>query len=195
MSVTIERGYRAEITAAGISFSGAGGGATASWALPGLITDLNDGDPHFLAMDFANEGGTTWRLKTSLDGLGWEDRLTQAGPAPASVTDTAPSVSLAAAAAGAFADEVVMWAGHDEFNHFQLENLHDLGDVFTEPMNQYQEFFGAPICWQATASVGGKPWRDSGCGPCPPVVRVPKGAEDVVVTDNGALASPRIVEG
>jgi hypothetical protein len=41
----------------------------------------------------------------------------------------------------------------------------------------------------------GSAWRDSGCGPCPPVVRVPRGASDVVVTDDGRAAGPRIVEG
>ena len=195
MSVAIERGYRAEITETGISFSGQGGGATASWALSGLINDLNEGNPHFLVMDFGNEGGTMWRLKTSFDGLGWQDRGTQVGPTPASVSDTDPGVSLADADADTWADEVVMWVGHDEFSSSQLENLHDLGDVFGAPMDQYGDHFDAPICWQATAVVGGKPWCDSGSGPCPPVVRVPKGATDVVVTDDGAPASPRIVEG
>jgi len=55
-----------------------------------------------------------------------------------------------------------------------------------------------------TVSGGGKeisfsgaafPPSMSGCGPCPPVVRVPRGASDVVVTDDGMPAGPRIVEG
>ena len=195
MSVTIERGYTAEITDAGISFSGEGGGATASWALPELIDALNDGDPHFLALDFTNEGGTTWRLKTSIDGLGWVDQGTQAGPTPASVSNTDPNVSLADAEPDTWIDEVAMWVGHAEFTTTQLENLYDLSATFGVPLDQYSEYFSAPICWQATAVVGGKPWRDSGAGPCPPVVRVPKGAEDVVVTDDGAQVNPRIIEG
>ena len=195
MPMIIERGYTAEITETGISFSGAGGGATASWALPELIDTLNDGDPHFLAMDFANEGGTTWRLKTSVDGFGWVDQGTQTGPTPASVTDTDPNVSLTEAEPDTWVDEMAMWVGHAEFTTTQLENLYDLSVTFGAPLNQYSEYFDAPVCWQATATVGGKPWRDSGAGPCPPVVRVPKGAADVVVTDDGTPANPKIVEG
>lgn len=195
MSIAIERGYKAEITATGISFSGQGGGATASWALSELIGDLNNGFPHFLVLDFANEGGTTWRLKTCLDdGGAWADQGTRTGPTPASVTDTDPSISLADASEDTWADEVVMWVGHDEFSSFQLQNLYDLGDL-GEPMDKYGDWYDAPICWQATAVVGGKPWCDSGSGPCPPVVRVPKGATDVAVTDDGMPANPRIVEG
>jgi hypothetical protein len=62
-------------------------------------------------------------------------------------------------------------------------------------MNEYEENFGAPICWQVTAKVVGGIWRDSGSGPCPPVIRVPKGAQDIVVTDNGQRVNPQIIEG
>lgn len=195
MAVAIERGYKAEITATGISFSGQDGGATASWTLSGLIGTLNDGSEHFLVLDFENEGGTTWRLKTSVDGADFVDQGTQTGPTPASVTDTDPNIVLSDASATTWADEVVMWVGHDEFNSFQLENLFDLGDVFGQGMEQYGEHYDAPICWQATALVNGQPWCDSGSGPCPAVIRVPKGASDVVVTDDGKPAAPRVVEG
>jgi len=50
--------------------------------------------------------------------------------------------------------------------------------------------------WQAARrKPGGTVWRDSGSGPCPAVVRVPRGAADVVVTDDGKAAKPRIQEG
>ena len=53
----------------------------------------------------------------------------------------------------------------------------------------------APICWQATAIVAGRPWQASGAGQCPTVIRVPKGAQGVIVTDNGQEIHPRIIEG
>jgi hypothetical protein len=67
--------------------------------------------------------------------------------------------------------------------------------------------FGAEVEFRASASSeisaaalngwmpDGSPWRDSGCGPCPPVIRVPRGASDVAVTDDGMPANPRITEG
>ncbi len=196
MSIAIERGYKAEITATGIEFSGNGGGTTATWTLAGLISTLNDGSPHFLVMDFElTTGPNTWTLNTSVDGAAFVSQGTQAGPTAASVTDTDPNVTMADAASDAYADEMVMYVGHTTFTSAQLDNMYDLANTFGEPLNQFEEFFGAPICWQATATVGGKSWHDSGSGPCPPVIRVPKGAADVVVTDDGMPVSPRILEG
>jgi len=69
--------------------------------------------------------------------------------------------------------------------------------VFYHPMmDQYENNYGAPICWQATATMpDGTVWRDSGSGPCPAVIRVPRGASDIVVTDEGRQVHPRIQEG
>jgi len=196
MSVAMERGYLAVVTATGIQFSGSGGGATATYSLPGLIATLNDGSPHFLVLDFElDPAPSTWRLRTSVDGLAFVDQGTQTGPTAASVVDTDPNVTMANAASNAFADEIVMYVGQTTFTSAQLDNMFDLGNTFGEPLNQFSEFFGAPICWQATATVAGKPWHDSGSGPCPPVISVPKGAADVVVTDDGMPVSPRILEG
>ncbi len=196
MSVAMERGYKAEITATGIDFSGNGGGATASWTLGGLIATLNDGGEHFLVMDFElTTGPNIWTLKTSIDGAAFVSQGTQTGPTAASVTDTDPNVTMADAASDAFADEVVMYVGQTEFTSAQLDNMYDLGNTFGEGLDQFEEFFGAPLCWQATATIDGKAWRDSGSGPCPPVVRVPNGASDVVITDDGMPVSPRILEG
>lgn len=196
MSVAMERGYKAEITATGIDFSGNGGGDTASWTLGAIIATLNNGSPHFLVLDFElTTAPNIWTLNTSVDGAAFEPQGTQTGPTAASVTDTDPNVTMADAASDAFADEVVMYVGQTTFTGPQLDNMYDLGNTFGEPLNQFSEFFGAPICWQATATVGGKPWHDSGSGPCPPVIRVPKGAQDLVVTDDGMSVSPRILEG
>jgi len=93
-----------------------------------------------------------------------------------------------------------MWSGNqstfDVFTTQELANLNDLANTFGDTMNLFQENFGAPLCWQATATMpDGSIWRDSGTGPCPAVVRVPKGADDIMVTDGGRRVSPRIAEG
>ena len=97
-------------------------------------------------------------------------------------------------------DELVLWSGDktafDQFTTEELANLNDLADTFGDPMDQYENNYGAPICWQATATMpDGTVWRDSGSGPCPAVIRVPRGAADIVVTDEGRPAHPRIQEG
>jgi hypothetical protein len=203
-TVTVERGYRIDMTPTTVSL----GGTTAVWSGAGiaaLMTSLNSGAgeaaKHLLVMDFENTSGTTWRLRTSLDGLPWVDQgLQTSGSQVVATTNTAPKLAIAAGEAGQWVDELVLWVGDKAafalFASDELANLQDLADVFGAPMNQYEEYFGAPICWQATARMpDGSAWRDSGCGPCPPVVRVPRGASDVVVTDDGLAASPRIVEG
>ena len=203
MSVAIERGYKLEIKSDGIYLSDPGSATgTATWSdaigtISTLLATLNDGDPHFLVADFAVSPPSTWTLKTSVDGLPWVTHSpNQAGPTAASVTDTDPSVAMADADASAYMDEVAMWVGHDEFTEPELENLFDLGGILGLGMDQYMEQFGAPICWQATAKMpNGSVWRDSGSGPCPAVIRVPRGAGNVVVTDDGQAVSPRIIEG
>jgi len=197
MSVAMERGYKAVVTATGIDFSGSGGGATATWALPGLIATLNDGGSHFLVLDFElTTAPNTWALLTSIDGLAFDMTLgTRTGPTAASVVDTDPNITMANSASTAFADEVVMYVGQMTFTSAQLQNMVDLGNVFGAGLDQFSQNFGAPLCWQATAMVGGKAWCDSGSGPCPPVIRLPKGAVDVVVMDDGMTISPRILEG
>ena len=198
--VTVERGYEIGMAAASISL----GGATAVWSaawVATLMSTMNDGLGHLLVLDFENTAGANWNLRTSLDGNPWVDRGAQdSGSQAVAAADTAPSVAIAAGESGQWVDELVLWVGDKAafalFSTEELANLQDLADVFGAPMDQYQEFFGAPICWQATARMpDGSPWRDSGCGPCPPVVRVPTGASDIVVTDDGRPASPRIVEG
>ena len=200
--VTVERGYRIDMTATTVSL----GGTTAVWSGAGiaaLMASLNTDIPafHLLVLDFENTSGTDWRLRTSLDGAPWVDQgLQTSGSQVVATTDTAPKLAIAAGEAGQWIDELVLWVGDKTafalFATDELANLQDLADTFGAPMNQFEEYFGAPICWQATAKLpDGSPWRDSGSGPCPPVVRVPRGASDIVVTDDGQPAGPRIVEG
>ena len=126
------------------------------------------------------------------------------GTQAVTTADTDANVTLVPPSTGdssdQWIDELVMWAGDNStfalFTAQEVANLFDLGDTFGEPMNQFENNFGAPICWQATAKMpDGSVWRDSGSGPCPPVVRVPRGAEDIVVTDDGMPSSPRVIEG
>lgn len=196
MAVSIERGYKVQITATGIDFSGEGSATVASWTLTSLINTLNNSTPHFLVLDFElDTAPNIWRLRTSIDGLAFEDQGTRVGPTAASVIDTDPNVVLTSAASDAYADEIVMYVNNTTFTGAELDNMFDLADTFGAPLDQYQQNFGAPICWQATATVDGKPWHDSGSGPCPPVIRVPKGASDLVITDDGMPVSPRVLEG
>lgn len=202
MSVAIERGYKFEIKSDGIYLSDPGSATgTATWSdaidtIGTLLTTLNNGDPHFLVADFSVSPPNTWTLKTSIDGFDWVPHdPDQAGPTAASVTDTPPSVAMSDADGSAYMDEVAMWVGHVEFSAAELENLFDLGS-FGFSLDQYEDQYGAPICWQATAKMSdGSVWRDSGSGPCPAVIRVPNGAKNVVVTDDGQAASPQIIEG
>ena len=200
-TVTVERGYSVGLTPTTITL----GGTTATWSGAAIATPLmstmNDGSDHLLVLDFENTGGTDWTLNTSLDGLAFITQGTQtSGTQAVTTVDTAPSLDIAVGSSGQWIDELVMWCGDktifDIFTTQELLNLNDLAATFGEPMNQFEENFGAPICWQATARMpDGSVWRDSGSGSCPPVVRVPRGAEDIVVTDDGMSVSPRVVEG
>jgi len=176
------------------------GPASVDWKLSGVGTAVNDGSPHLLVFDFEHEGGGVWRLRSSVDGAPFVDRGTGTGTQSVPATDTAPRLSIADGESGQWIDELVMWAGDkstfDAFTSEELANLYDLAESFDEGMEQYEQNYGAPICWQATAVMpDGTVWRDSGSGPCPPVVRVPRGASGILVTDNGRQVSPHIVEG
>jgi len=199
-TATIERGYIVDMTATTISL----GGTTAVWsaaAIATLMTTMNDGSSHLLVLDFENTGGTNWTLRTSVDGAAFASQGAQtSGTQVVATADTDPNISIADGATSQWVDELVMWAGDktsfESFTTQELANLNDLADTFGETMDQFEENFGAPLCWQATARMpDGTVWRDSGSGPCPPVVRVPRGAGDIIVTDDGAPANPRIQEG
>jgi len=199
-TVTVERGYKIDMTATTVSL----GGTTAVWSDAGissLMSALNDGSDHLLVLDFENTSGTDWNLRTSVDGAAFVDQGTQdSGTQAVTTADTPPVLEIQDAAASQWIDELALWAGDKSvfgpFASDELANLYDLADTFGETMDKYEENYGAPICWQATAVMpDGTVWRDSGCGPCPAVIRVPRGASDIVVTDEGRVVSPRIQEG
>lgn len=204
-TATLERGYSVLIDSSSISL----GGTTAVWSGAGIVSllgtgagEMNDGVEHLLVLDFEHAGGTNWTLRTSVDGAAFTDQGTQSSGTQAVTTvDTDPEIALDnLGGEDQWVDEAVLWAGDKSlfalFTTSELANLYDLGDTFGDSMDQYEENFGAPICWQATAKMpDGTVWRDSGSGPCPSVIRVPSGAADIVVTDDGLTAHPRIQEG
>jgi hypothetical protein len=166
------------------------GGGYMDWAgLTGL-------DPSagwaFYVLD-AERSGNNYTLRWSKNGSAFTTESTKAG---GGVWEEGTNVEATIAGNNVNdLDEVAVWINADLFTSTELENLYDLGNTFGLGMDQYEEQYSAPICWQATATVNGKPWSDSGSGSCPSLIRVPRGAKNVVVTDNGKKVSPRIVEG
>ena len=148
---------------------------------------------HLVALDLrAPSGGKYTELRQSLDGGAWALH----SPTNFYVPSGSPAGTVLRCDSVSRLDEAVVWKDADLFTTDELANLHDLADAFGLGMDQYGEQYEAPICWQATAVMpDGTVWRDAGCGPCPAVIRVPRGATDVVVPDEGRTAHPRIVEG
>jgi len=149
----------------------------------------------FYVLDAERSGGN-WIIRHSVNGAPW---TAEAGVTHVAFTGS-PDISTILIRGGAVTmnkiDEVILWKDAELFTTEELSNLYDLADTFSAPMNQYEDHYSAPICWQATAAMpDGAVWRDSGSGPCPPVLRVPRGAADIVVTDEGRRVAPRIVEG
>jgi len=169
-------------------YFGTGGPATYS----GLAT-MSANNWHLVVLDLrAPSGGKYTELRQSLDGGAWALH----SPTNFYVPSGSPAGTVLRCDSISRLDEAVVWKDADLFTTDELANLHDLADAFGLGMDQYGEQYEAPICWQATAVMpDGTVWRDAGCGPCPAVIRVPRGAADVVVTDEGRIANPRIIEG
>jgi len=143
MSIAVKRGYNFQITATEIKLDS--GGTIATWIGGGittLLSTLNDGGQHFLVVDFGNTSGTTWRLKTSVDGAAFVDQNTATGPAVA-VADTDPAITMSGVASDAFVDEVAMWTGHTEFTTSELDQLYSLANTHGVGLDQYTSQFTA----------------------------------------------------
>jgi len=179
-AVTVKRDYTVAFTASTIEL----GPATAVWggAAIGTLMGTMSGGEHLLVADFEHTGAGNWNLRTSLDGAPFVDQGTQdSGSRTTSPASLDPGLEIEDGESGQWIDELVMWSGNktsfDRFTSEELANLNDLADTFGEAMDQYESNYGAPICWQATAVLpDGTVWRDSGSGPCPAVIRVPRGA-------------------
>jgi len=197
-TVIVQRDYRVELTGTTVTL----GPASAVWSGVAALGagQANDGSEHLLVLDFEHTAGGSWNLSTSLDGAAWVNEGAGTGTRTTSPASADPHARIADGESGQWVDELVMWSGDkaafDQFTTEELANLNDLADTFGEAMDQYESNYGAPICWQATAVLpDGTVWRDAGCGPCPAVIRVPRGASDIVVTDEGRQVHPRIQEG
>ena len=108
-TVKIERGYSIEMTSGSIVLGGA-----ATWDdgdITTLMDALNDGESHFLALDFENTG-SNWALNTSIDGATWVDQGNQnTGSLSPIAADTSGQVSLTNPEHSQWVDEVVLWGG------------------------------------------------------------------------------------
>jgi len=188
----LRNGFKLRNSSGNLTFYGTWTGLSAGKSVTGAPTD---GGWHFVVLDLTLE--TNWRLRTSFDGAPFTDEgLFTSGLVPDSDNRTFVQAVRASGAPEVRLDEVAVWSGHDLFTSEELANLYDLGETFGEGLDQYDEHYGAPICWQATAVMpDGTVWRDSGSGPCPASIRVPRGASDVVVTDDGKRVAPRVLEG
>lgn len=133
-TVTIKRGYEIVMSSSTITL----GGTTATW---NVSLSVNDSTPHFIVLDFENTGGTNWTLKTSVDGAAFTDQGTQdSGTQAVTTTDTAPELVLSGTA-DQWVDELVMWTGNTQFTSTELDNLHDLANDFSDPMDEYTQRF------------------------------------------------------
>lgn len=179
----------------GVQVSGPGnvtlynGASTSGWSTGtvGVIAT----NWHFYVLDL-ERSGSDWILRHSVDGAAFTTEAALTGAA----FSNSPSDGGILANGTTEVDDTAIWLDlAAPFTSTELQNLYDLGNTFGEGLDQYsQNFLSTPVCWQATAMMpDGTVWRDSGSGPCPPVVRVPQGAEDVVVTDNGNKVAPRVI--
>ncbi len=108
-TVKIERGYSIEMTSGSIVLGGA-----ATWDdgdITTLMDSLNDGESHFLVLDFENTG-SDWALKTSVDGATWAVQGNQnTGSLSPIAADTSGQISITSPEHSQWIDEVVLWGG------------------------------------------------------------------------------------
>ena len=114
-------------------------------AISGLLNTLNDGSNHMLVTDFEHVSGTTWQLRTSLDGADWTDQGTQTSGTQSALTGTESNPYLAAyiyTDDSFLLDEVALWFDADLFSDTELEHLYELANTHDLPFNQYSSLFG-----------------------------------------------------
>ena len=108
-TVNIERGYSIQMTSGSIVLGG-----TATWNdgdVTALMDVFNDGESHFLVLDFENTG-SNWNLNTSTDGTTWVDQgIQNSGSLSPVLTDTSGEISITNPEPGQWIDETVLWGG------------------------------------------------------------------------------------
>jgi len=119
---------------------------TVEWNTPelsGLLSTINNGQPHFLIVDIQHSGDGIWNLRTSLDGTTWINHgiqtsgveLPPSGNSNAQIfmspkREYAPSIWL---------DEVYLYAGPKgiDLNTFEIEKAYSLGAVKHIGLDRY----------------------------------------------------------
>jgi len=143
--VVLQRDYTVTFGSGSISL----GENTATWSGAGIAAIMgvmNDNEDHFLVADFTHQSGTTWELKTSLDGAAFVSQGNESGQSLAT-SNTDPEIEVTSTqVATRYLDEAVMWAGNtsqlDEFSDFELHKLHGLASLLGYTMDQYDQFAG-----------------------------------------------------
>jgi len=97
---------------------------------------------HFTVVDFSLRG-SVWQYLVSINGSGWQN-IGSGGNADPPDADTNCIINLAieSTSNNIILDEVVVWAGQDEFTADELSNLYELANTYDIPMNQYGDTFG-----------------------------------------------------
>lgn len=170
-TIEVERDYKITIGSGSISL----GSGTAIWDGSGvqtLLGTLNDGEEHFVLLDFENAisfdpgfdsgfGTDDWKLLTSLDGSGFVDQGVQTSGSQEIVgTNSDPAIRMFSGTYPVWLDEVVLWANQTTFTDTQLNQLYQLGNTFDLPLNDYDTLFG-PQFNDIPLFISGSPFGNS----------------------------------
>lgn len=158
----LDRGYKVEFHNSHIKF----GTNTVAWsggAVQSLLSQINDGQKHFVVTRFAHEGDGNWRLFASVDGSGWTDYGIQAsGTQPLASGETMPGVSILPDNNGVpdgSADEIVYWAANDMSNldALDLSKMYHLGATYDLTLDHFGAEGRVPASGSAPLFLHG-PW-------------------------------------
>jgi len=138
---TTSRDYTIQMTSGSISL-GPDGAVWDDSGITSIMSTLNDGDDHFLILDFENTGGTNWNLSTSIDGATWVEHSGQAsGSRDTSPLELSPGIGISSGVAGQWYDELVLWGGDKStFSRFadeEIEKVYNLANKFNISMDNY----------------------------------------------------------
>lgn len=143
-NIEIERDYKITIGSGHISL----GSGTSTWNDAGtqsVLDILNNGDEHFLVLDFENTGGSSWDLKTSLDGSGFVNQGAENTGSQAVVgTNSDPAIRMFSGTYPTWLDEIALWANHTEFTSTELSQLYQLGNDLALSLDNYDTAFPPP---------------------------------------------------
>lgn len=143
-NIEIERGLNIRMTSGVISI----GNQSVLWdgaGINNLTSSLEDGNSHMIFMDFRYFSDNEWQLFTSIDGQSIIDQgINTSGSLTIPSNDTGPLIQINNGDPNMWVDEVVMWKGAIIFSNTILNQLHELGTIYTLPMNNYKNVFTPP---------------------------------------------------